>query len=605
MLSVIQNIIKMKKIFNNKIIIVVLTLVVGGLLGWFIKPSHTDEEVTTEAHDHSGAPETWTCSMHPQIRQGEPGQCPICGMDLIPVEEGDDEGIDPDAVSMSETAMLLAGVRTSVVSQSQATKTINLNGKIQEDERMVVSQTSHVPGRVEQLNVNFTGDYVRKGQVLARIYSPELVTAQEELFVAKKYEETQPSLFKSAKDKLKNWKLSESQIEKILSGGKPIESFPITADVSGYVVSKNVNLGDYINRGQAIYKVADLSRVWVLFDVYEADMPWIKKGDEITFTVSSLPGQQFEGKVSFIDPTIDPKTRVAKARVEVKNSDMMLKPEMFASGKVISTVKNASDALVVPKSAVMWTGERSVVYVKNSSDNGINFIMREITLGPALGETYLVREGLQPGEEIATSGTFSIDAAAQLAGKPSMMSPEGGTVMTGHNHGEMSSANESMQMENTKMEMTYDVDDKFKKQIKAVYSAYLPVKDALVASNAAQVQQSATKLKSELGNVNMELLKGEAHNVWMSYLNPLQKAIDKMTSNLDLKVQREALIPLTNNLFKSIKTFEVNGLQGYYQFCPMADDNKGAYWLSAEDDVKNPYFGDAMLTCGEVVEEIE
>src|SRR6056297_43082 len=317
---------------NKKTIItVIITLVVGLFLGWLIFGGSEIEPTAEHLHDTEVAEETtWTCSMHPQIRQPEPGDCPICGMDLIPLVN-EEEGLDPDAVSMSPTAMQLANIQTAVVGYMDPVKKVRLNGKVQSDERLVYSQSSHIPGRIEELMVNFTGEYVSKGNVIASIYSPDLVTAQEELFEAEKIRDTQPALFRAAKEKLKNWKLTEEQIQQILESGAAQETFNIRADVSGYVTEKMVNTGDYVSRGQAIYKIADLSRVWVLFDVYESDMPWVDRGDEITFTIASLPGKTFEGKISFLDPVIDPKTRVAKARVVVPNPDLTLKPEMFAS----------------------------------------------------------------------------------------------------------------------------------------------------------------------------------------------------------------------------------------------------------------------------------
>ncbi len=205
-------------------------------------------------------------------------------------------------------------------------------------------------------------------------------------------------------------------------------------------MEKKVNPGDYVQRGEPIYQIVDLSRVWLLFDIYESDLAWVKKGDVVNFTVSSLPGENFQGRISFIDPAIDPQTRVAQARVEMRNRGMKLKPEMFASGTVEARLPTKSQAaIVVPKSAVLWTGKRSVVYVK-SSDRG-DFMLREVTLGPALGDSYVIEDGLREGEEIVVNGTFNIDAAAQLAGKPSMMSPEASVpAAAGQDHGGMAMA---------------------------------------------------------------------------------------------------------------------------------------------------------------------
>ena len=299
----------MKTIDKKTVIIAAITLVVGLLAGWLIfggnkSNSHDDHElVKTEINGET----VWTCSMHPQIRQNEPGDCPICGMELIPLEDDQNDDIDPNAISMSPTAMQLANVSSAIVGKMNPVKQVRLTGKVQADERLVYSQSSHIPGRIEKLLVNFTGEFVNKGQTIAYVYSPELVTAQEELFEAQKIAESQPQLFAAAKEKLKNWKLSDKQIDEILASGKKMEEFPIQADIAGYVSSKMINRGDYVRQGETIYEIADLSKVWVLFDVYESDMSWIKKGDKVNFTIASLPGESFTGNITWLDPVIDPK----------------------------------------------------------------------------------------------------------------------------------------------------------------------------------------------------------------------------------------------------------------------------------------------------------
>ena len=599
----------MKISVKTLIIVAAITLVGGLLLGWVFFRGTTESE-----HSHTeeiNGETVWTCSMHPQIRQNEPGDCPICGMDLIPLEDDNGEGIDPMAITMSPTAMQLANVVTAKVGDGNAIKTLRLNGKVQEDERLIYSQTTHFPGRIEQLKVNFTGEFVSKGSTIANLYSPELVTAQEELFEAYKIKESQPNLYRAAREKLKNWKLTETQIDEIINTGKVKEEFPVKADQSGYVLEKKVNLGDYVKRGQTLYQIANLSRVWVLFDVYERDMAWVNKGDSIEFTISSLPGQTFGGKVDYIDPVIDPNTRVAKARLVVNNEDRNLKPEMFASGEVKADLGNAGNKITVPKSAVMWTGKRSVVYVKLQSDQGLHFKMREVTLGAALGESYVVENGLEAGEEIAVNGTFSIDAAAQLAGKPSMMSPEGGAVMTGHNHGGTNqgasqtdhSAHQMSKLQVNESDQSYKSDPGFRKQLQAVFTAYLSVKDALIQSDVNTAAQQAIQLQNTIGEVDMKLVKGDAHVEWMKDLAVLEKASTSIAEDGDLAQARMMLSPLSDQLFHTLKKFQVS-VDGYRQFCPMAMDNQGAFWLSDSDKVLNPYFGDAMLTCGNVEEEL-
>ncbi|MBE0663854.1 MAG: efflux RND transporter periplasmic adaptor subunit [Bacteroidales bacterium] len=561
---------------NRKTILLALaTLAVGLLLGWLIFGGSEDEHAEEDQYDTELTEETtWTCSMHPQIRQNEPGDCPICGMDLIPLEDETDNDIDLMAISMSPTAMQLASISTALVGSADPFKSVRLNGKVQSDERLVFSQSSHIPGRIEKLLVNFTGEFVSKGQVIAAIYSPEMLTAQEELFEAEKIKDSQPQLFNAAKEKLKNWKLTESQIEQILQSQQIEEVFNIQADVSGYVTDRKVNVGDYISRGQSIYEIADLSWVWVLFDVYEQDMPWIKKGDKVSFTVASIPGETFEGTISFLDPVIDAKTRVAKARVDMANSGLRLKPEMFASGTLEAKLPAKAGNLSVPKSAVMWTGKRSLVYVKSETEAGVSFMMREVTLGPALGESYLVENGLDEDEVIAVNGTFSIDAAAQLAGKPSMMQrPEFKTM---------------------------EVPQAFRKHITAVASAYFDVKNALVNDDAETARKEAGKITGTLGKVEMGLLEGDAHNHWMALQKQLEEAAKMISETKDIEKQREHFNMLSEAILETTESFGLEIHKTYRQFCPMAFEDEGAFWLSESEEILNPYFGDMMLRCGEV-----
>lgn len=591
---------------TKKIIsIAVTTLFVGLLLGWFFFGGSKNDTVSEHQHDSEMVGETiWTCSMHPQIRQNEPGDCPICGMELIPLESDDNSELDPMAISMSPTAMQIANVSTEIVGKAKPVKSVRLNGKVEADERSVYSQSSHIPGRIEKLMVNFTGEYVNKGQVIASIYSPDLVNAQEELFEARKIVETEPLLFNSAKEKLKNWKLTDKQISQILESGVVKEELPILADISGYVTEKKVNLGDYVMKGMAIYEIANLNNVWILFDVYESDMAWVKKGDEVNFTVQSLPGESFKGKISYIDPVINPMTRVAKARVEVMNKGLKLKPEMFVSGTVEAELPIKSDAIIVPKTAVMWTGQRSVVYIKNTTAKGVNFMMRDVTLGPALGDGFVVNEGLQEGEEIAINGTFSIDAAAQLAGKPSMMNPEGGPAMTGHNHGggAMPTTNETSK--NTVAKQV-SVSQNAKDALKPLFTEYLVMKDALTNDNLEVAKKAGSNILKTVDGLNMALFTGESHNVWMGLSSDLKNTLQHVQHFKTLEEIRKAFQQVSNTMIGLETSFNTNDEALYVMHCLMANNNKGADWLSISKEVKNPYYGQSMLTCGEITKEIK
>jgi len=602
----------MKKIFKNRYVRFGLLVLMGIIIGWLIRPSNNTSmpEQTEHAHKQDGKEQIWTCSMHPQIRQNEPGQCPICGMDLIPLSNESASEENPLAVNMSPTAMQLASIQTSVVGRQKPVKEVRMTGKVQADERKIFSQASHIPGRIEQLMINYTGEPVQKGQTLALIYSPELVTAQEELFEALKIKEQQPGLFSATKEKLKNWKLTDKQVDQILAAGKPQEQFPVLADVSGVVLKKRVNTGDYIMKGMSIYDVADLSSLWILFDVYESDMPWVKIGSKVVFTVSSIPGETFTGVVSFIDPVINPLTRVAKARVEFSqpvgkadNRQLKLKPEMFASGIIKSELRQEKEGLVIPKTAVMWTGKRSVVYVKNNTSVGVSFLMREIVLGPALGDSYLVKEGLAEGEEIATNGTFSIDAAAQLAGKPSMMNPEGGPVMTGHNHGSMSMPeNDNATSPQSK---TISINKKAKEVLSPLFNEYLSLKNALVADNFGKGKEIASSLLADINKINMSVFSGVAHTTWMQHSEEAMRALTSIGNASNIGGARQGFKHLSDQFIMLAITFGPFDKELYIVHCPMANDNKGADWISSYKQIQNPYFGESMISCGEITKEIK
>ena len=420
---------------KREIKLIAITLVVGLFLGWLffhssnkeVTNNHKHETEVTHNHKTIAKEIVYTCSMHPQIKQDGPGLCPICAMELIPMTtmESEDEHVDPNEIQMTKSALALASIQTSIVKKGIPEKEIHLLGKVKADERNISELTARFGGRIEKLFINYTGQKVKKGEKLATIYSPDLLTAQKELLEAIKYKSSNPSFYRATRSKLKLWDLTEGQIDAIEARGKIKKFFDIQSPISGTVTKRYVSIGDYVKEGSHLFEVINLSKVWVMFDAYERDLPWIKKGDDIEFTLQSVPGKQFNGKVTFIDPFIDAQTRVAQVRVELKNADGKLKLEMFANGILKSNTAQNIHELLIPKSAILWTGKRAVVYVKVPDRLTSSFLYREIILGPEAGNFYVISKGLSEGEEIATNGVFKIDAAAQLAGKSSMMNSNG------------------------------------------------------------------------------------------------------------------------------------------------------------------------------------
>ncbi len=578
---------------NIKLITVGLVALVGGFaIAWFTKPTAAPQEIVktvSEAPSSSDEHQVWTCAMHPQIQQNEPGSCPLCGMDLIPLTGGSSN--DPLVLEMTLEAVKLANIQTSVIGQSAKApeKTIRLSGKIQADERLASSLVSHVPGRIEKLFVSFTGEEVKKGQKLALLYAPELITAQRELLEALKLVDTNPGLIEAARNKLRYWKIPEDAIKGIEEKGSIQENFIVYSDVTGVVTNRRVAVGDYVKRGEPLFDLVNLDKVWVLFDAYEEDLPSISLGTRIEFTTPSLPNHTFKTRVTFIDPVINANTRVALVRTEVQNARGLLKPEMFVYGD-LHTKKRSQSQLTIPKSAVLWTGKRSVAYVMLPETTIPSYQFREIDLGESLGDSYILLGGLEPGEEVVTYGNFAIDAAAQLNNQVSMMNKN--VMLKGADH-------------STHLpDYTESTPDVFKDQLSVVSNAYLELKDAFVASDVQKAQSAAQKVSEALNLVDMSLLEGDAHMYWMEQLQAFEAHGEKIIELSDIEEQRKQFGYLSQPLIRSVKVFGVKDDTLYVEHCPMANDNEGAEWLSREKAIKNPYFGDKMLTCGTVQDTI-
>src|SRR5690606_24009738 len=319
---------------NKNIIYIISALLIGLAVGYFAFGGSAPSSESEEAHEHEHAAEAnqmWTCSMHPQIMQPEPGDCPLCGMELIPAEEGS-EGLSPNEIRMTENAMALANIQTSIIGAATTTegRTITLSGKIMRNEEANTVQASYFEGRIEKLHVNFTGENVRKGQLLATIYAPSLVNTQQELITTASMKHMQPELYQAVRNKLKLWKLSEKQINQIEASGKVQEVFPIYATVSGTVTEKLADEGDYVSQGQPILRLSNLNSVWAMFDAYENQISMIKVGQEIKVSTNAYPEKEYTAKISFIDPILNTSSRTIAVRATLNNAGGILKPGMFA-----------------------------------------------------------------------------------------------------------------------------------------------------------------------------------------------------------------------------------------------------------------------------------
>ncbi|MEA1950815.1 MAG: efflux RND transporter periplasmic adaptor subunit, partial [Planctomycetota bacterium] len=416
-----------------------LILLVGGLTGYIIAGlaiNSPAEKATAENGADEKAATVWTCSMHPRVKLPKPGKCPICFMDLIPLATDTDDEANPRQLKLTPRAVGLAEIQTTPVRREYATVELRMVGKVAYDETRVADITAWVGGRLQRLFVDYTGISVRKGDHLVSLYSPDLIVAQRELLQSAKSHqrpdnrdrELAASMLKSSREKLRLLGVLPEQIEEIISRGTPSDHLTIYSPMGGIVIEKLANEGTYVKTGTKIYTIADLATVWVNLQAYESDLPWLRYGQQVEFTAESFPGETFKGRIAFIDPTVDEKTRTVRVRVNVPNPAVKLKPGMFvravvhgrlaADGTVFDTSlvgkwispmhpeivkdgpgkcdvcgmdlvpaeelgypvpkKTPRPPLVIPASAPLVTGKRAVVYVRLADAEKPTFEGREV-----------------------------------------------------------------------------------------------------------------------------------------------------------------------------------------------------------------------------------
>lgn len=575
---------------TKTIIFLIVAFIVGIILGAIIfggkSQGKTKKKTTATESQQIDSVDYWTCAMHPQIHSDEPGNCPICGMELVPANSLTKAKPSKLEITLSEDQVAIARIQTSKVERAKPEKEILLQGIVKPDETAITDQAIHFDARIERIYVNYVGEYVRRGQKIATVYSPDLITAQQEFLDAVKFKDTNPLLYNAAYNKLKFWKLSDTQIKQIEQSKKVIDYFDILADRSGYVSKINVRAGDYVKEGNVLFEIVDLSRVWVVFDAYERDLPFIKVGDKIEFTVNALGNKKFTSRITFVSPLINNKTLTYDVRTEVANPNALLKPGMFANGVIKARLNVSKPVLIVPKSAVLWTGERSVVYVKVPNASQPTFQLRIVELGLDLGPYYEIKSGLQEGEEVVTYGAFTVDAAAELAGKYSMMNLP-----------------EDQVKKQTIPVVEYQsktLTDKFRQML----DHYTKMTDYLVAASPDQVASEAKLLKQAAESIKMEDMPENAHGLWMEQLKIIKTQADNMVKMNNIDMQRKHYKELSAAMIKLAKSLQKVGGKYYIQFCPMYDENAGAFWISKEKQIRNPYYGDMMLTCGETKDSI-
>lgn len=399
------------------------SLLSGYYFGWVFHPPHPGEEHATEsAGEHATVKQQYTCAMHPFIIRDEPGNCPICGMVLTPLLPGGGNGQSANQIVIDPVTIQNMGVRFAPVERRSLSRTIRTVGLVAYDEPRQYSVNSKVEGWVEKLHVNATGQPVRKGQPLMEIYSPDLVAAQQEYLLAlansrrlaaNPYPEIAAGagrLLEAARTRLSYWDIDETQIAALTDNGKIRKSMTLYSPNGGVVTMKKVVEGMRVMAGEELLQIADLSRVWVIAELYEHDLPLVRVGQTATVEIPSAPGRGLQGRITYIYPSVENESRTVKARIEFANPGLELKPEMYANVVIATSVKG--DALVVPGGAVLRSGTGETVFVALGEGRFEPRVVQS-GMGDEAGNLQVLA-GLKEGEKVVTSAQFLLDSESRL-----------------------------------------------------------------------------------------------------------------------------------------------------------------------------------------------
>ncbi len=595
---------------------IVVAVLVAGLMGYGLRGCTqalrpVEAEATQEGTEEEEEILFWTCSMHPTINEPEPGLCRICNMELIPVREGEGDA-GPRQFATSEAGRALMNIQTSPVQRKFVTREVRMVGTVTYDETLLRHIAARMPGRLDRLYVDYTGMTVRKGDHMAEIYSPELLSAQEELLQALQAVEdlgasdisvvrnTARATVAAARDKLLLLGIKPDQIREIEERGTPTDHVTLYAPMGGTIVHKNAHEGMYVQTGARVYTIADLSRVWVLMDAYESDLEWLRFGQTAEFTAEAYPGETFTERIAFIDPVLDPKTRTVKVRVNVENAERKLKPEMFVravvrakvagggrvmepdlvgmwicpmhpevikprdgqcdicgmdlittaeAGYVAVDEEATAAPLVIPASAALVTGTRAIVYVEITEAEKPTFEGREIVLGPRAGDYYIVRHGLEEGQIVVTEGNFKIDAALQIKAKPSMMTPGGGAAMA-HRHEPPEGGEEQAEAAERP-----ELPQAFRRQLQSVQNSYAKTERVLAADDFDAVKGAFRELGRAVDAVRTTGLSRHQSTMWQDLAMLLGNDAFEGSEALRREDVQPVMTPLRRHMARLRKTF--------------------------------------------------
>jgi Cu(I)/Ag(I) efflux system membrane fusion protein len=587
----------------------------------------------------------YTCPMHPQIRQPSPGRCPICGMELVPASGGATDA-SAFSVHIEPAQRRLANIQTAVAEVGPLEATLQTVGVIAIDESRQATISAYIDGRLERLFADYTGVGIAAGDHLAVIYSPQLYGAQVEYLEARKalnapgglaaVRQAQESLAANTRQRLREFGMTEEQITELEQTGSAQSRLTIYAPQGGTVVEKLAVEGNYVQSGDPIYRIAELSTVWLMLKLFPEDAARIRFGQRVEAVVQSMPGETLEGRVAFIDPTVDPRTRTVGVRVELLNEDGRLRPGDYAEARVSLPIGPQGDvydadlagkwispmhpqiirdepgqcpicgmdlvpasefgfseeplprpeSLYVPRTAVLLAGDSSIVYVETRPGE---FEIRPVTVGPILRDKIVILDGLEPGEPVATAGNFLIDSQMQLAGKPSLIDPAKAVARSNERQG-------PLVFEDVEVA---PVGGEAGRQLETLYASYFAVQKALAADETPPADAARSLHQAALALANdISLPEGIAG---------LARDIAAQSEHLHHKGLADARVdfkPISHAVVTLAARVRGEGAQAAFThfFCPMVEGG-GGDWLQADGELLNPYFGSEMLRCGEKVQE--
>ncbi len=642
------------------IIFIAVAFSIGILSGWFIKGcwvngnGHHHESINNEEPAIETKVSVWTCSMHPQIKQDGPGQCPICGMDLISLKSDDRDG--KADLHLGERAKHLASIETSPVEYRNLTKSIYTVGKINYDESSVAHVTSWVGGRIDKLYVNFTGTHVQKGEHLVYIYSPELIASQEEYLIVYKGGQSGltnsnhglDSIVKNARDRLLLWGITEEQIKELEQTREVSTYLTIYAPAGGTVINKNIFEGMYVKTGDRLFTIADLNRVWLYLDIYEYDIPWIRYGQDVIVTTESFPGVTFHGTVVFIDPFLDDKKRTVQVRVNMDNLNGKLKPGMYANASIKVTF--GSDGVILnpdiegkymcpmhpdiisdKKIDCPECGMALELVGKNLQWN--NDDTANISSENEFQDTDKINKGVLaiPHSSVLYTGLRNIVYVENEKGNYELRNVTLGPkadgyyhVISGLKHGERVVTNGSFLIDSqmqllgkpsllfyddsqpdsnkrqdvTKTDSKEATQSSLAKIMDEFITAYFSIRTKLAGDSIEDINNDIDLMERKIAGIKEESssLAEDTGSRLMKQINHLGHLIKDLKGK-GLNGTRESFKSLSMEMIKYVNEFHskiIDTRKAYTFFCPMANGR----WLQESDKIGNPYHGSEMFRCG-------